>query len=107
MGTLLATCGPSFGAPTTNSAPTADMIKTILKYLKLESKELYEDYVSALEISLLNHFFKCLILLSRMAILSRCETSYGSQGGMGKNQTGCCGDASEGVNALTEKAEAD
>ncbi|KAM7331995.1 hypothetical protein ACRRTK_008703 [Alexandromys fortis] len=44
MGTLLATCGPSFGAPTTNSAPTADMIKTILKYLKLESKELYEDY---------------------------------------------------------------
>ncbi|XP_075831389.1 interleukin-31 [Microtus pennsylvanicus] len=46
VGTLLATCGPSFGASITKSAPTADMIKTILKYLKLESKELYEDYVS-------------------------------------------------------------
>ncbi|CAO2629605.1 Il31, partial [Lemmus lemmus] len=44
IGTFLATCGPSFGAPTANSAPTADMIKTILEHLKLESKELYEDY---------------------------------------------------------------
>lgn len=83
------------------------MIKTILEHLKLESKELYEDYVSALEISFPNHFFKCLILLSRMAIPFLCGTSYGSQGRMGKNQTGCCGDASEGVSALTEKAEAD
>lgn len=83
------------------------MTKIILELLKLESKELYEDYVSALEVSFPKHFFKWLILLSRMAILSRCETSYSSQGRMGKNQTGCCGDAYEGVSALTEKAEAD
>lgn len=96
IGTLLVTCGPSLAAPTTNSAPTANMTKIILAHLKLESKKLYEDYVSALEVSFSNHFFKCLILLSRMALLSRCETSCSSQGGMGKNQTGCCGDADEG-----------
>ncbi|KAK7804982.1 hypothetical protein U0070_025504 [Myodes glareolus] len=44
IGTLLATCGPSFAAPTTNRAPTANMTKIILEHLKLESKELYEDY---------------------------------------------------------------
>ncbi|CAH6778913.1 interleukin-31 [Phodopus roborovskii] len=38
VGTWLAICSPSFGAP------TATMIQTILKLLKLESKELFEDY---------------------------------------------------------------
>ncbi|XP_035300076.1 interleukin-31 [Cricetulus griseus] len=38
VGTWLAICSLSFGAP------TATMIKTILELLKLESKELYEDY---------------------------------------------------------------
>ncbi|XP_040587584.1 interleukin-31 [Mesocricetus auratus] len=39
VGTWLAICCPSFGAP------TASMIKTIVELLKLESKELYEDYL--------------------------------------------------------------
>ncbi|XP_051017860.1 interleukin-31-like [Acomys russatus] len=38
IGTCLVFCGSSFGAP------TSEDIKTILDHLKLESKELYEDY---------------------------------------------------------------
>ncbi|KAL1768385.1 interleukin-31, partial [Sigmodon hispidus] len=42
IGTWLAICSSSFGAPT--PTPTPDMIKTILQLLKRDSKELYEKY---------------------------------------------------------------
>lgn len=70
VGTWLVICSLSFGAP------TPENVKLILELLKFESKELYENYVSALETAFLNHFSK-MFSFAQLFFLS----SYGSQRG--------------------------
>jgi hypothetical protein len=63
-------------------------VRQILKNLESESENVFKDYVSALEISFPNYFFKMLSITPEAVTLSRFEASCGGQEGMGKDQTG-------------------
>lgn len=94
IGTWLAISSSSFGAPISKIH-----LKNTIEFLKLESKELYENYVSALESAFLNRLFKMFyfalsailsyilffILLSSTAILYM-KPAMGAREAMGTNQ---------------------